>query len=419
MRKITFLGMLCMALLAFVSCDKNDESKTPTLSFGKSVYALMADTPLTVELQSSVAVTQNTVVRFSIEGTAEEDRDFTISAHEFTIKAGESSAKIEITPKENYASDLQIRLVLNPVSGFDFGTNRETLITVEPKDKLLYSFVKDYDVLAGELMVGIELKKIDGTDYIATEELRLPFVVDESSTAVLGTHFSVEDGASEFVVPMGKRNATIKLKCIKPEAGKDQLVLKIGNVGERFAPGNYEEITIKIYGPTTVGKLFGKWVYKSDNVQSRADEYQGWGIDHELVNIPKNNSTADTLEFVAGEKDLLKTHLTGDLKNYFRDCELTYMRDTTIRVGMSTFNTYSLMEMSNSNVSFSASTQTERKAEVAFRVLDDGNTLEVSVYDYAPTDFFQSLYADMKEYPEYYWLLWDLRLEFTFTRVEE
>lgn len=418
MKKIMFLVALFVTALAFTSCDNNDDNKMPTIAFAKPAYALTASTPLTVEIVSSITLPENTVVRFTIEGTAEEDKDFTVSAHEFTIKAGENTAKIEITPKENYAEDLHIKLVLNPVGGFDLGANKETVITIEPKEKLRYSFVKDYDVLAGELIVGIELKKADGTDYIATEEIRLPFIVDETSTAVAGTHFSVENNVTDFVIPMGKRNATIKLKYIKQEAGKDNIILKI-NPGERFAPGNYDEISIKVYGPTTVGKLFGKWVYKEDNVQSQADAYKGLGDDNEFVNIPKNNSVLDTLEFIVGEKDRLVPHLNGDLKNYFREGELTYLKDTTMQEGSSIFNTYSLMEMSRANVSFSANTTKERAAQVGFRVLDDGKTLEVTVYDYAPTDFFQTLYQNVLDAPEYYWLMWDVRLQFTFSRVEE
>lgn len=76
------------------------------------------------------------------------------------------------------------------------------------------------------------------------------------------------------------------------------------------------------------------------------------------------------------------------MKNYFRDCELVYVCDTTVRTGLSTRVVYSLIEMSKVNVSFSASTVNERKAQVGFRILEDEKTLEVTVFDYAPVDFF-------------------------------
>lgn len=90
-------------------------------------------------------------------------------------------------------------------------------------EQIIYSFVKETDALSGEVVVGIELKNMDGTNYIAKEAIHLPFVFAETSTAVLNTHFTVEDNVTEFVVPKGKRNATIKLKYVALEEGKDLL----------------------------------------------------------------------------------------------------------------------------------------------------------------------------------------------------
>ena len=105
-----------------------------------------------------------------------------------------------------------------------------------------------------------------------------------------------------------------------------------------------------------------------------------------------------TLEFIAGDENKLKLHVTGDMKNYFRDCELVYVCDTTVRTGLSTRVVYSLIEMSKVNVSFSASTVNERKAQVGFRILEDEKTLEVTVFDYAPVDFFMEIYDFLDVY---------------------
>lgn len=113
----------------------------------------------------------------------------------------------------------------------------------------------------------------------------------------------------------------------------------------------------------------------------------------------------------------MKLHVTGDMKNYFRDCELVYVCDTTVRTGLSTRVVYSLIEMSKVNVSFSASTVNERKAQVGFRILEDEKTLEVTVFDYAPVDFFMEIYDFFKDDPQA--LMWDAKIQYIFSLVEE
>ena len=41
--------------------------------------------------------------------------------------------------------------------------------------------------------------------------------------------------------------------------------------------------------------------------------------------MPLDNRSDDILEFVSGEKDELKVHMTGDLRKYFRDSEVTFL----------------------------------------------------------------------------------------------
>lgn len=283
------------------------------------------------------------------------------------------------------------------------------------EQQLIYSFVKERDALSSEVVIGIELKNIDGTNYIATEDIHLPFVFSDASTAILGTHFSVKDDVTEFVVPKGKMNATITLEFLELEEGMDKIVMNV-DAGEQFVAGNYDEMTITIYGPTTVGKLFGKWVYKSDNLESEYDQYIDWGYD--LGNRPLNNSVNDTLEFVQEEEAMLVCHLSGDMKNYFRDAVVTPLQDTTIQVGSNEFVTYSLMNLSVANVKFDASMVEEREVQIAFRILED-ESLEVTVYDYEPANFFGDFYQNLIDYPEYYWLMWDAKIQYIFTKVEE
>lgn len=418
MKRIVYLLSLFVVLGTLISCSDDDDVKLPVLSFVKSTYTLNADEPLVVEIQVSAPALQNTTVGFTISGTALEGVDYTISAKEFHLKAGETKAQVEITPKDNYTADMQIQLELKAVGGFELGSVKTATISVDAKKKIIYSFVADYYVLAGEATIEAELKTSTGTSYIATEDIHLPFTIDPASTVVKGEHFNVEGNVTEFVIPAGKKNASIKLNFLKQEEGKDKLVLALSNPGEKFILGNYDKATIKVYGPTTVGKLFGKWTFKScDSFETLKESYGGVVSESDFINMPIQNLLTDTLEFVPGDKNRMKLHVTGDMKNYFRDCELTYKKDTTIRTGLSSNTVYSLIEMSKVNVSFSANTVNERKAQVAFRVLDDEKSLEVTVFDYEPVDFFMEMYDFFKYDPAA--LMWDAKIEYIFTLVEE
>lgn len=415
MKRIIFFAVL-FCTTWFAACNDDDEKlPTPELSFASSDYTLSMTSPLTVEIRSSVAVEASTVVDFTVSGNAEEGENYTLSATKFTIPAGGTSAQVVITPMENYEEDMEIVLELKPVEGFELGT-KTAKIALETGEKVICSFVSEYYVLASEAIVKVELKKADGTTYIASEDVHLPFTVAAKSTAELGKHFEIEGGATEFVIPKAKKDATIKVKFLEQEAGKDEIVLDIKNAGARFMMGNYDEATIKVYGPTTVGKLFGKWTFDHDNIRELKEMYYYDGDD-----LPTNNLKTDMLEFVAGEKDMLKVQLEGDMKNYFRDCEIVYIKDETrahpieSMTGMSSVEySFSLMQLSKANVNFSANNVKEQEVEIAVRLLDDGKTLEVTVYDYELVDFFQDwdyMLNDMK--------YWDLALQYYFTKVEE
>lgn len=424
MKKAIYLFWLCFATGLLFSCSENDD--TPSLSFSKATYVMTSEEVLNVEIRSSVAVKANTVVRFNISGTAVEGEDYSVSAGEVMIKAGESSAQIQVTPKDNYNEDRMIKLDLVAVEGYGFGEYKTALITVEPKDKLIYSFEQDYFVLTNELTVQLTLKKLsDGKAYVPTENLHIPFSFASASTAVEGTHFNINGGVKEFVVKAGESKAKITFSFLLQEDDKDKIVVEMKDLGVRYVPGTFRKATINVYGPTTIGKLFGKWTFKSALSYEYWAEYlpQSGYPASEFVNFPKNNSNKDTLNFVSGEKDMLKVLMTGDLKNYFRDCDITYLRDETERLVEGGYPpakvTISVMRMSNTNVKFSADKIKERAAEIGFRVLEDGKTLEVTILDYEPVDFMAQVYLDALGYmPEGSIVMRDYQLRYHFTKVE-
>lgn len=90
----------------------------------------------------------------------------------------------------------------------------------------------------------------------------------------------------------------------------------------------------------------------------------------DFTHMPTNNLLTDTLEFIAGDENKLKLHVTGDMKNYFRDCELVYVCDTTVTYRFVNPCRVFFDRDEQRHVSFSASTLNERKAQVGFRILE-------------------------------------------------
>lgn len=427
MKKTIYLLMLVLATgLCFSCSDDDDKAKNPVLSFASKTNVLPAAGMVEVVLNSSAIVPENTTVRFSISGTAVEGEDYELSAREFVIRAGERSAKIQITAKDNYAENRTIQLELLPVAGFDPGTESTVSVIVESKEKVIYSFAQENYGLVSSVKVELELKGMNsGSLYSVAKEMKIPFTISAASTAVKGVHYNIKGGVAEFVFEPGTKKASIQIDFVREEADKDQVVLSVDNLGAGFVRGNYKEARIQIYGPTTLGKLIGKWCFKEARSFTWLKEYipQNGFPTTEVDNLPKNNSDRDTLEFIAGDPGSLKTHLNGDLKNYFRNCEITYLRDEEVRLleegGIKPSKvTISVMQMSKANVAFSASTTNEKAAVIGFRILDNG-VLEISLYDFEPVDFLAQVYQDalswagddvpMSYYP----------LRYHFTRVAE
>ena len=129
-RNINILLILAMVIpIITISCS-DDDSSAANLSFSRSIYILPSTGSLEVELRASVAPEIDLIVPVNIEGTAELNEDYEISAKEFIIKAGETSGTLTLTPKNNLISGREIRLSINPVSGYGLGDKKIAIIPV-------------------------------------------------------------------------------------------------------------------------------------------------------------------------------------------------------------------------------------------------------------------------------------------------
>ena len=125
-------------------------------------------------------------------------------------------------------------------------------VTTELTEDVIYSFSYDNATMFETATVEVSLLKKENStqSFTAPKDITFPIVVDETSTAVEGTHFEF-DGEKALTVAKGASKGTLKLKLLQKEEGKDVIVLKIQkpqNDTDRFSLGNNESVTIKIAG---------------------------------------------------------------------------------------------------------------------------------------------------------------------------
>ena len=401
------ISIACLLLsMCFVACNDDDsEEKGPQLAFSKLLYTLDAENPLEVEIQVSEPVQANTSVKFNVRGAAVQGEEYELSADEFVIPAGERTASITVTPKNNFEGGKTIKLELSPVEGYVLGEYNFTLIEVLTKGQLICAFAEENYVLPGELEVRMNAKDANtGKYFSASTDTKVPFIVGKHSTAIEHVHYEFVDNPDKmFVIPAKKSYGTIKIKFLKWEEGKTTLFLLVPDGNDRVLPGDVDQTEIYIKGMTTPDRLVGKWAFKEVTSIEYLRENNWYGGLDEVAHLPENNLPTDILEFVDGGAKL-KVHATGDMAKYFRDCDVKFLREQQLYlyelagIGRPPMVTASMLELSQANVNFSGTNEKLRAVQVGFRLLDDKETLEVTVLDYEPTDFLYDTYKSNADY---------------------
>ncbi len=414
--KNLWIFLLTLLTYGMLSCHDDNNDDASSLSFSRSIYILQANGALEVELRANGTVEEQTVVKFTVGGSAVRGEDYELSTDEFVLEAGEDRAKIQILPKENYNEDREIRLELEPVAGFKFGEKRVAIIPIETKEQMIISFERDWRELEDELIVKVTVAGAVTGKYNSSEALSIPFVIGSGTTAEAGVHYEIENNANEFVIKPGEDKAEIKIRYLLVEEGHDRLELALTLPDESFYFGNYNEMEIPIVGPLSMNKLAGQWAYSAFICQDYMEMLIGGDFPDDLVALPSNNSATDILEFVTEDgMDMMKVHMTGDLRNYFRNTEI-HIGSTTEEYLWETLTDFALVtsvRCNKVNLHFSPNKIKEEEATIGMRLVEGGDVLEIRILQYEPIEFLYDTYemfeGDMEMFP----------LVFRFTRVKE
>lgn len=443
MKKI-LLAFGCIGLL-LGSCKKDEVSQT-TFAFEKANYEITEDGAVTVKVIASAPVSEDITLGFTAGGSAEKGSDYTLSAESFSFASGESEATVDVTFTAINMEDLDITLSLQaPTSaGYALGETAQTRIAVPAKELVHYSFTTTELDLVTEMEVVLNLvTKSAGAEYRTPQEYRIPFSI--TSDAVAGTDYEIKDGATEFVFAEGTNSATITIVSLMTSVPDPAPTISIA-VDEDKIPTEYKDLftagvngTFEVtFGAPSFNDLVGKWAYSSFPIldDPEADQATLTMITDEagddLIDLPHNNTSADIIEFkVEDGVNKMVTSLTGDLANYFMDCEVSditpmtyswyFYSDPETMLPNRPLNAISAT-LSKVNYNFSATSTDEKSATVyfGFSSTSSGRQLHVFVRDYQPTDFFTGIYSFMEH------MIWDMYiadgywdLYFVFNEVTE
>lgn len=394
MKKAAFRFLSYLMLLAFVpaltSCDPEPDQVTlPQVSVVKSHYNL-ATGSIEVSVKSDVAPAADLKIPVRIatgEGMGKEGTDFTLSAQEFVIKAGEQMGSITVTRVPASIGDNDAKAVINLESGngYTLGLTNYCEVALLSKNSNIVNFIdKAVNLYDGDTAsFEIELRKQTGTSYSTPAETTFQLEVDtDLSTAVEGKNFQFTDGKN-VVVAAKKSKGSFSVKCLNVEEGKDKLVLRVADQAG-FAPGANATITISL---KAFDNFTGKW--EGLGVQNLTD-FALWGEDTSTAPVVDKN---DVLVFEGShEKGYTFTPtLKSNLKNYFgsdsRTVKYSKLVERMYVYGIS-MKMEKIFEMlvPGVNVKFSASATDKKEAKVYFRIIEfDGKeTLECSIEDWYP-----------------------------------
>lgn len=409
MKKLFTFLVLSLTLFALGACSDSDSNKKTVVEFEKTTDFLTTANDLQVKVVLSKAAEQAVTVPIVFEGTAVEGTDYKTSGTSISIPAGQSSGILTLTHLRASVESSEIKLTLGKVEGYHTGAKATCIIAVEQQENIIWTFKQSNYILKQGGEVNVEISLIgqgSGDKFVASSPITIPFKILETSTATEG-NYKIKDDVKAFVVGKGSNKATITIIAQEydPEAGKNINITLAPN-GNEFVPGDREKTTIILSGSFDIrDKLLGDWKYSSfeltDNpnvdywlLEMLTDPEMG-GSGDDLKKLPKNNSDADILTFSVEDGQFkLTPKLTGDVKNYFKESMLSDAK--YVKYGYYFLNGHSVDAMqctlSQANKLFSSKQEKLEAANITFDLSADGNTLDVFIHDYLPTDFLEIMY---------------------------
>ena len=312
-RILTILASVAMVMTA-VSCNPE---QTPSLSFGKAQYVLLADAPLTVDVVTDVAPAADLTVDLLFTGEAVVDADYTVSATSVVIPAGQAKGSVTITPFNNFEEGKNIIISMKVPTGYQIGKNATATVAVEAREELLYSFYTAKSDVVGSYRIEVEIEGMDtGDDWVAGSDMNIPYKITPVDGASLA---AIAPDADYFVVKAGENSAFLT---VNPGSGYDNSKFVITLDDPQFAAGNNPSMTLTVRGPLEPSKLVGTWEFQET---LDLEELELWFMEYEDDPdlLPTHNEGFKLTVTQNGDTYTITPSGEGDWMNYFRPATIT------------------------------------------------------------------------------------------------
>lgn len=399
------LSAIALVVAALTACTKKE---LPELSFQSNNAFVEESQTSTVKLLLSKAADTQFAVPFTVEGTAVEGTDYTISAKQFTFAAGASSAEIEINHLGANAEDKSLTLNLQAVSGYALGMNKTMIISLRAAEKVIWSFSKMKAKLSENSSIDVSVSILgekSGANYKSASDIVLPLKFSDGSTAKQGSDFTTS--ASELVIPAGKTSATVTFtagdfdKTADPQLFFD---VTLNPASAKYVSGTIDNLKVTLAPLSSTDELIGTWEY-SAYVDEDAAENGGLGLFAMLaeeigqaIEYPLNNTSEDKFTIAWDDEKEAYTFvpsMEGDVARFFRECTIADPTAIDYKNSLS-YTVYKTVRYTFSSVNFYFSREKEelRSAKILLKLSEDKKTLDLFILNdqYEPTDYMGNLY---------------------------
>ena len=376
------------AALSLASCQKQGLDQTPTISFEKANEVVDASEEVSVKVVLSKAADKDLLVPFTFSSTSSSADAYEIDAASgITIKAGESEGSFKI---KNTGTELQafnVTVSLGDVEGYKAGMNPQIVVAMRALEKLVYSFNKSKVKLAPNSAMTVTLVltgEESGEKFTANTDMS--FEIKYAGTAKAGTDFTLN--SSNITIPAGSNRGTFTIKGGEQFSTQDPfptLSLEVVSAGERFIAGAVSKVTVEFFNPTILELgLIGTWNFTKNfheedddtGMIAMTEKDLGQSIPYPVVNKDDSFSIAYDDE---SDKYTFTPAFSGDLKRYFRECEISNPEFKKIKSPVSG-KSYTAWCINFETVNFDfATADSDLKAAGIYFVIVD-NTVEIFLF---------------------------------------
>ena len=396
MKKLFYMLMLSLLTLSSCKKDKLEVPALPKLTFVDAAYEVPKGASQQIRILLDKPVTSETEIALTFSGDAVKGTDYTVSADKFVVPANEKEAVILVTMSKDITEIKNIKLAMaNAPAGYEFGRFFETNLKITLATTTIFSFAtQTVDMIADEIAVGVMLLNQLGEIHKVTEATDIIIKVNESSTAVLGTHFRFKDNKDYASIAKKKNVGNVIIEFLKYEEGKTEIVLECGE-SAGYHGGTTPTVIVNL-NQGMAARVVGEWVGYGFH---RLDDFaSGWWSDDSYKEKLPMALPTDVLNFKADGN--LEVNLTGKLKNYLRNStyKLEGSEITHIFTGSAARVMTPICNLSAVNYKFSATAEELLAKKIHLTFVSDDKHDEILIvrieqYDATTADFGDLFYG--------------------------